>query len=271
LSGTLFLTVFMIIYRSFSRKFLKESFKLHWKPLLIIGITNPIIIFLYFENILVSGLAIAAFLLYTNGIFVLFFLIIGKVEKVAKTTIASFGLAIIGVALIMEFWTGQGLTYGVIIGILSGLVLGIQIFYMKKIYIYRKEHKSKIKAKGDINTLLAWWPTLFIIFAFLPFGALDLARLTVIDLTYVIVLGLLPTALAFVLYNIGVKSDKGGNIIILSYFEPVVATISGILILPLITKTSSLYSIYTIIGGSLILIANIIILISSRRNPNSEN
>ncbi|MFX0136043.1 MAG: EamA family transporter, partial [Candidatus Hodarchaeota archaeon] len=214
--------------------------------------------------IIISGYAIAAFLLYTGGIFVLLFLIIGKVEKVSKINILSFIIAIIGAAVIMEFWTGQALSYGVLIGILAGFTYAIFIFSTKKIYIYRNENTSKIKAKGDIDILIAWFSTLFIIFLTLPIGILDLFKLTFIDWLYVLILGLIPTALPFFLFNIGLKNDKGGNIIILSYFEPVVATINTILF-------QQIFSIFTIIGGSLILIANIIVLIYSNRNSNSNN
>ncbi len=264
LSGTVFLTIFMIGFHSFSRGFLKESFKMHWKPLLIIGILNPIILYLYFENILLSGPAIAAFLLYTNGIFVLAFLIVSKTEKVAKLNIGAFILAIVGVALIMEFWTGHALLYGIFLGLLSGFALGLQIFFMKKIYISLKKDLSTIKTQGDMDILLAWWPTLFIVFFFLPIGAVELIQLTLVDWGFVLLLGLLPTAIAFVLYNVGVKNDHGGNIIILSYIEPVVATIITIFIF-------HIFSIFTIIGGGLILIANIIVLIFSRADINATD
>ncbi|MHA1472598.1 MAG: hypothetical protein ACTSQW_05830, partial [Promethearchaeota archaeon] len=64
---------------------------------------------------------------------------------------------------------------------------------------------------------------------------------------------LIPTALAFTLYNVGVKKDKGGNIIILSYFEPVMATINTAIFLQNL-------SIFTIIGGLFVLLANFITL-----------
>jgi drug/metabolite transporter (DMT)-like permease len=158
----------------------------------------------------------------------------------------------------MEFWTGQGLSYGTILAILAGLILGIQVYFVKKIYIDRKENSSTLEAKGNLDILLAWFPTLFLILFFLPFGVLELAQFTWLDLIYVLILGLVPTALSFVLYNIGLKGDKGGNIIILSYFEPVVATINTVIFL-------QAFSIYTIIGGSLILIVNIIVLIFTRK------
>jgi len=78
-------------------------------------------------------------------------------------------------------------------------------------------------------------------------------KLTLFDLFYCVLLGLIPTALPFVLNNIAVKHDKGGDIIILSYLEPVMATINTALF-------SQSLTIYIIIGGSIIVIANIIVL-----------
>ncbi len=251
--GTLFLTIFMLKNRSFSIGFIKESFKLHWKWLLLVGILNPIVIALYFMNIVISGYAIAAFLLYTNGIFVLGFLIIFKIEKVSRATIISFILAIIGVAIIMEFWNGFQLSSGVILGVLSGLTLAILIFGKKIIYRERDNDTTLINSNGNFDTFLAWWPTLFIVIMFLPISGAELVNLTIIDLIFALILGLLPTALAFALYNVGVKNDKGGNIIILAYLEPVMATINNIIF-------QQDFSIFVILGGALILIANIIVL-----------
>ena len=251
LFGTLFLTIFMIKNRSFNKEFIRESFGLHWKLLIIIGIVNALIIYFYFVSISISGYAIAAFLLYTSGIFFIFFLIITK-EKVSKINLLSFFLAIIGVAVIMEFWFGI-LNWGVFYGLLSGLTLGVLVFCKKKIYNKRIQNATELNSKGDFDMFLAWWPTLCLALLFLPLGAADLLRLTLLDLIICLLLGFIPTALAFWLYNIGIKNDKGGNIVILAYFETVMATINTIIFL-------KIFSIYTIIGGALILIANAIVL-----------
>jgi len=252
--GTIFLTIFILKSRSFNRDFIKESIKMHWKALILIGIINALVIYFYFISISICGYALAAFLLYTGGIFVILFLIISKEEKVSKINIISFILAVIGVAIIMEFWTGAGFTYGAIFGLLSGLMLGLLIFLKKKVYNKRKKYDINLKkSEGNFDLFLAWWPTFFLIIVFLPFGANDLAKLTFLDLIFCLILGFFPTALAFFLYNVGVKNDKGGNIIILSYFEPIMATINAFLFL-------KLFSIYTILGGVLILIANVIVL-----------
>ena len=247
--GAAFLILFMIITRSFSITFFKECFKMHWKHLIVLAITNPLVVFLYFLNIALTGYAFAAFLLYTSGVFLLIFLVITKEDKVSKINFISFILAIAGISIIMEFWTGQVLILGIVLGIFSGFCLGILIFYKKKMYKVR----GNINSNGNFDAFLTLWSTLFLIFPFLPFGITDLLRITFLDLVFILLLGLLPTALAFTLYNVGVKKDKGGNIVILSYFEPVMATINTAIFLKNL-------SIFTVIGGFFVLLANFITL-----------
>ena len=251
--GAVFLILFMLITKSFSIAFFKECFKMHWKNLIIIAITNPLVVFLYFWNITLTGYAFAAFLLYTSGVFLLIFLVITKEEKVSKINFISFILAIAGISIIMEFWTGQILIMGIIIGIFSGFCLGIMIFSKKKIYKIRKERQSINSMNGNFDAFLTLWSTLFLFIPFLPLSITDLFRITILDFISILMLGLIPTALAFTLYNVGVKNDKGGNIIILSYFEPVMATINTAIFFKNL-------SIFTVIGGFFVLLANYITL-----------
>ena len=251
--GAAFLILFMVITKSLSITFFKECFKMHWKHLIIIAITNPLVVFLYFWNITLTGYAFAAFLLYTSGVFLLIFLVITKEEKVSKINFISFILAIVGISIIMEFWTGQILILGIVVGIFSGFCLGIMIFSKKKIYKIRRKVQSKVNSNGNFDAFLTLWSTLFLFLPFLPFSIMDLFRITILDFIFILLLGLIPTALAFTLYNVGVKKDKGGNIIILSYFEPVMATINTAIFLKDL-------SIFTIIGGFFVLLANIITL-----------
>jgi len=256
LFGSLFLTLLMIKTRSFTKKFLKESIKMHWKALIISGAIYPFLIYLYFFSILLYGYAIAAFLLYTGGVFVLIFIAISGMEKVSKVTIISFILAIIGVMIIMELWNSQAFSLGLLFGLLSGLTLAVFIFCKKIIYNKRNKRNNdleNLRTNGDFDIFLAFFHTLFIVIIFLPVGFNDLPKITLVELIFALLLGLIPTALAFYLHNVGVKKDKGGNIIIISFIEPVVATILTVLILRTL-------SIFTIIGGSLILIANFIVL-----------
>ncbi|MFW9930836.1 MAG: DMT family transporter [Candidatus Thorarchaeota archaeon] len=253
LFGTFFLTIVMFLTKSFSINFIKESFKYHWKYLIIIAITNPLVILFYFMTIKISGSAFAVFLLYTSGLYLLLLLTFTREEKISKLNYVCFTLAIIGVFIIMEFWTGNILIYGLMFGLFSGFTLGILIFSKKKIYNHRKKIAFLLMKRGNFDILLTWFSTLFILILFSPYGFNALFNLTLSDLFISLSLGFIPTAFAFTLYNIGVKNDHAGNIIILSYSEIIVAVIINLFFFPT-------FSIFTIIGGCLVILANIIIL-----------
>ncbi len=251
--GTFFLTILMLLTKSFSISFISQSFKDNWKYLIIIAITNPLVILFYFITIQLSGPAFAAFLLYTSGLYLLLLLTFTGEEKISKLNYFCFILAIIGVSIIMEFWTANILSYGLIFGLLSGITLGILIFSKKKIYNQRKKDKLQLSIGGNFDIFLTWFSSLSLVIFFFPLGINDLFNLTLSDLLISLLLGFLPTAFAFTLYNIGVKNDKGGNIVILSYSEIIVSVVINLFFFPSL-------SIFTIIGGSLVLVANIIIL-----------
>jgi drug/metabolite transporter (DMT)-like permease len=253
LFGVAFLTLFMLISKSFSLKFFKHLFKKYWKFLFIIAAMEPFIIILYFTNIIVSGYAVAAFLLYTSGLFLMILLIITRREHVSRVNLISFVLAIAGVALIMEFWSGRLQVTGIVVGLLSGLCLGIYVFSKKVIYNDRKTRINELEVQGNFDAFITWWPTLFLALAFLPFGILDLPKLSFIEYIISLLLGLVPTALAFTLNNLGLRNDTAGNAYIFSYFETVMASINTAIFLHNL-------SIFTIMGGSLIVIANFIVL-----------
>lgn len=258
--GTFFLSLWMVKTGAFSRKFLKRNFMLHWKNLLILIIIYPLGIYFYFLNIQISGYAVAAFLLYMNGIILLIILYITKEEKdIPKINIISFFLAVFGVLVIMEVWKGSLLFNSLIFGLSSAFFLAINIYIRKMMYKRRMDSRfNKQNDESAFDTFLAWWGTITLIIFYLPFGATDILKLDLFDLLICLLLGLIPTALAFILYNIGIKNDKNGNIIILGYFEPFVATLNTAIFL-------QKFSIFTILGGALIIIANIIVIRHSKR------
>ncbi|MFO7797896.1 MAG: DMT family transporter [Promethearchaeati archaeon] len=259
--GTFFLSIWMIKTGAFSKDFLKLNFKLHWKNIMLLVLIYPLGIYFYFLNIQISGYAIAAFLLYMNGIFLLGILYVTKEEEnIPKENIFSFILAVIGVLVIMEVWKGSILINSLTFGLASALILAFNIYVRKKMYNDRYNYKSYNNSdEGAFDTFLAWWATLTLIIFYLPLGAADILKLTLIDVIVCLLLGLIPTALAFILYNIGIKNDESGNIIILGYFEPFVAVINTAIFL-------QKFSIFTILGGILIIIANIIIIRNSNRS-----
>jgi drug/metabolite transporter (DMT)-like permease len=255
LFGTVFLSLWLLKNKGFSNSFFTNTFKLHWKNLLILIIIYPAGIYFYFLNIQVSGYATAAFLLYLNGIFLLGILYITKKEgNIPKANIIGFIIAIIGVLVIMEVWNGLVLIESLIFGVTSAIFLAINIFIRK--VMYEKRIESQLVNKTDesnFNTFLAWWACVTLIIFYLPIGSHDIIKLHLTDVVVCILLGLIPTALAFTLYNIAIKRDRKGSIVILGYFEPFVATINTMIFL-------QKFSIFTVLGGILIIIANIIII-----------
>jgi drug/metabolite transporter (DMT)-like permease len=168
--------------------------------------------------------------------------------------VLGFILALIGVLVIMEVWNGLILVESFIFGLGSALMVAISIFIRKK--MYKKEKNSKLIQKeneGTFDSFLTWWTILTLVIFFLPFGATDFLRLTFMDILVCLLLGLIPTALGFITFNIGVKNDESGNIIILAYLEPFVATLNSVIF-------GQYFSIFTLLGGLLIIIANIIVL-----------
>lgn len=259
--GILFLSLWLLKKNGFSKQFIKRSFQLHWKNLLILIIIYPVGIYCYFLNIQISGYAVSAFLLYLNGIFLLIILYFSKErESIPKVNVFGFILAIIGVLVIMEVWNGLLSVEGFIFGLGSALMVAISIFIRKKMYKKQKDLKLVQKEdEGPFDSFLTWWIILTLVIFFLPFGATDLLRLTFMDILVCLLLGLIPTALGFITYNIGIKNDKSGNIVILAYLEPFVATLNTVIF-------GQYFSIFTLLGGLLIIIANIIVLKYSNRS-----
>ncbi len=251
--GTILLSIIMYKSHSFKKELFKESFHFHWKNLVLSNLFYALMVISYFITISFLGYSIPAFLLYTSGIFLLLLLIITKEEKVSKISMLSFILAILGVGCIMEFWNGGMVNIFILLGIFSGFSYGISIFFKKKIYNQRKRIENTLLVIGNFDLFFAWFLALFMIIIFFPFGIPYLFSITWLDLVYFILLGLIPTTIPFILYNVAVKNDKGGNIVILSYSEPIVATVYSVII-------SQSLSVFTIIGGALILLANIIML-----------
>lgn len=256
LFGIAFLNLLMVKYKLFSLQFLKQMINSHGKLLILLGLVNPLVIFFYFLTIRISNYALAAFLLYTNGLFLLLFMAFTREKKhINSTTVISFALGSFGIFLIMEIWNADVFLFmTLIVGLFSGILLAAQIFLKKQFYSDISQNNLIIREEKHLDLFLAWWSLLSLILFFLPFGSFELLLLTWIDLFYCFLLGLIPTALAFVLYNRGIKYDKGGHIAIIGYFEPLIATVNSMIF------QYQRISLFTLLGGSLILIANILIL-----------
>jgi drug/metabolite transporter (DMT)-like permease len=204
------------------------------------------------------GPAIAAFLLYTGGVFALIFYRIFLKIRINTLNWIAFLIAVLGVAIILKPWEFLGdLNYNILISLLSGVLLGMNITIRKKIYLKMEIINDSFKRSADFYIAMVLFPTSMLAILFLPFSFNDILNFTSLEWLFAILLGLIPTSLAFTLYNIGLQGDTNGDVIILSYIEPIIASIINAILI-------SALEITVLVGGSIILIANIIILFNKK-------
>ncbi|MHA1791761.1 MAG: DMT family transporter [Promethearchaeota archaeon] len=208
-------------------------------------------ILFYFTTIKISGIAVAAFLLYLGPIFSILFIRQVLHEKMPLKGYLSYILGVIGTILILQPWDTLNVSFGFVTGILSAICLGLLTMIKKNIFkkINLIDYLKESLKENDISFGLTWYSALglSITFSFTFFMENKMFESQV--LLAGILLGLIPTALAFTFYNVALQRDVAGNIIIFSYFEPFVASVISALLF-------GNFSLMVIIGGSLIILGN---------------
>ena len=216
-------------------------------------------VYFYFTAIKSLNYAFAAFLLYLGPVFAVIFNLFFLKIKIPMRTYISFPISLLGLALLLNlednFVPGEAFFNGV----LSALCLAISTTF--KCFVFEDIQRKKNFELIHVQTIMPFFVCLFLVAVFIFQSDITGIPLSIIDLLLGSLLGLFPTALAFTLYNIGLNQDKGGDVIILSYSEPLVTSVLSILIQHVVDPL--LY-----IGGSLIVLANLIILLEKRKEPN---
>lgn len=258
LFGCLWITIIMIVAGKLET--IKQMLPLK-KKLVAFSLINSLVIMLYFLSIDLAGLSVAAFLLYLGPLFAVIFMRIGLREPIPGPTVISYGLAVIGVLFIMEPWAGISSWEGIITGVLAGITLGVLNFVKKFIFKGMDEGTITLKAtKDDISFGLTWYATFTMMLAFsFTFFIEGSSMISWNVLSWGILLGLIPTALAFTLFNFALQGDKGGHVLIFSYAEPLIASVIGIIMDP------REFSPAILIGGIMIVAGNIIISLARAR------
>jgi len=265
-----FLFIFLILLFTKNLKIIKV-FRNSLVYVILTGLNNVIVISCYFYGITTVGMGIAAFLLYTNGIFGLFFMRIFLNEKIKLFKWICFGIAIFGVLIIMEPWNSINpiINNTKIIGysssLASGIFLGLDFSIKKKIFkIIRKDQNYLNNYSGKfniglVNIALVLFTTIFLFIFTFPFLYKYILNFNFNQLIISILLGIIPTAIPFAIFNYSLTKDEGGDIIILTYIEPIVACILGAVFY-------SELKMSTLLGGIFIVLANIIILLNDKNN-----
>jgi drug/metabolite transporter (DMT)-like permease len=200
-------------------------------------------------------IANAAFLTYTAPVFTIIFALFIIKEKLEPKSAVALSLALLGALAIMGYNTflfaGAGLK-GDIYALLAGITGGLIISYVKKIPAELPGYIVNLILSGLISA------------AVLPFalkaGGFGGWR----NLGLLVLMGLLHQAVGTTLFYTGLRWIKAQHSAILTYIDPLAATIlAAILLAEKITVGSA-------IGGLLIIASGVIIVLNNRTTPALE-
>ncbi len=181
-----------------------------------VALVSLITISFYIASIQLIEIAISALLLYMAPTYVILFMLL-KREEIGKISIFSLIIALFGLFLLLSpYYT---LNFGIIFGIVSGLCYALYFILAKEV----REFASSIEI--TFSTLLI--STIIL----LPIVSTNLNVQTIFqNIPWLLGLGLIPTAIPFILLNYGIKFCKKENAPIIALIEPVSAGIYGYII-----------------------------------------
>ena len=212
------------------------------KRLLLFGAIHGFIILGYFLAIQYLTIASAVLLLYSSSIWIVVFSHFILKEKITKRTVIALAIAFFGVIFIVfpqNFFLKESL-----VGSLAGLGAGIG---MGLGYTLSKTFKKYDKVS------LTFWQNLIAIPFVLPLLFIDLPKFSTLDISIILMLGSIFTAVPFILIYNGfgkINAQKGSIVIMLDI-------VFSVIFAWIIFKESP--TVLAIIGGVLIMIGTYII------------
>ncbi len=185
----------------------------HPKLVLSVAIVNLATILCYIASIKMVEVATSALLLYMAPIYVTLYVWL-RGEKVSRSSLIALPLAILGLYLML---TPYGrMSPGIAFGILSGVFYAMLFILMKKVRAFMSSTHITFLSLAISSVVLS--PVLF---------RSNIAEIFVQRYVWILGLGLIPTALAFTLFNYGIKFCKTEKAPIFALVEPVSAGIFG--------------------------------------------
>jgi drug/metabolite transporter (DMT)-like permease len=222
-----------------------------WPRLLLMGVIDAFTLLLFFVAIRGTSVAIGMFLQFLAPVWVA--LIAPRVFRARTEGIVypALAIALAGLAVILApALLGEGIQlspWGVTAGLLAGV--GYAAFQLVV-----KDLTRRISAVTIVFTE-AWLDALVL----LPLALWQTVgagyRLTTRDLVAGLILGVVCTALAYLMWTHGMSMIKVQHSAILGYLEPVSAPVYALLLL------GQAISLWTIIGGALIVVAGLLVVL----------
>ena len=222
-----------------------------WPRLLLMGVVDSATLLLFFVAIRGTSVAIGVFLMFLSPVWVA--LLAPRVFRVRTEGIVyrALVIAVVGLAVILApSLLGEGITVsagGVAAGLGAGF--GYAIFQLVV-----KDLTKRVSAVTIVLTE-AWIDGLVI----LPLALWQTVgagySLTTRDLVAGVILGVVCTALAYMMWTYGMGRIKVQHSSILGYLEPVSAAVYALVLL------GQRISVWTVIGGALIVVAGLLVVL----------
>jgi len=235
LGRVLFSSIFLLIIILYLKKDIKLKQQKHYFYLIVMGVILAIHWSTFFESIQVSTVAIGLLTFSTFPAFVTFLEPYFLKEKIKSSDIIIALVTFSGVVLVIpKFELGNNLTEGVVWGVISGFTYAILSILNRK---YVKEYSSSV---------IAFYEQLVSTIVLIPFLFLQEYTVNFRDISLLIILGIVFTGIAHLLFINGLKNIKTQAAGIISSLEPVYGIIFAILIL------SEMPTLREILGGIII-------------------
>ncbi len=229
--------IFMVILEKKNIKELKPQYPFQT---LLVGIFQGLAIFFYFASVIQTSVSNGVFLLYTAPIFSIIFTKLFFKEKIEKKTIIGIIITLSGIIFILNpqtFSFNSKETFGNFMGLLSGLFYAAMALTAKPLM-------EKVS-----TYYTAFWQYVIISIMFAFFLKIDSVSLIFKNWWQLLIIGILCTGIAFILFMEGVKKVKAQKIFIITALEPLTGTTLALILLKEIPSLMTLMGAILIIFG----------------------
>jgi drug/metabolite transporter (DMT)-like permease len=230
-----------------------------WPRLLLMGFLDAVALLFYFYAVREAGVAIGTVFLFSQPVWIAILaprLLGSRTEPVVYVAIA---IALVGLGIILAPALSGSLhvsVWGLIAGLLSGWAYAGFALLVKGL-TQRMDSAAMVLSECAMDCVfllpLALWQTLSVGYA-----------LTQRDLLVALILGLVCTALAYSLWMEGVRHVRMQHSAVLGFLSPVAAPLFAWALI------GQAISVYTAIGGALVLIAGVLVVTRGEEDVETE-
>ena len=238
LVGGLLLTAIVLLRGGFDR----EAVRAEWRDLLFGGVALGLNWVALFTAYRLLNVSLATLIYYAGPMLVLLFSPLLFRESLTPQKIAAVAIVAAGLFCITGSITSAGMSLtGLLAAVLSALFYASLIIFNKRI----------VKT-GGMQTAALELDVAFVVVLIYVLLTAGIPRPLKADIPYLLVLGLVNTGLAYMLYFTGLQKLPGQSVALISYVDPVSALVFSALLLHETMTPLQMLGAVLIIGGALL-------------------